>query len=113
MILKTGKLLIFLIVFSATIGLISCRKKDKIDSNPSLVLNFSTDTVFFDTVFSTVGSVNQRLLVFNNNNSKIQVSSIQLAGGSQHFENWTDRSFSPDAFQPDISFDLPGQYHDH
>ncbi len=83
MILKTGKLLIFLIVFSATIGLISCRKKDKIDSNPSLVLNFSTDTVFFDTVFSTVGSVNQRLLVFNNNNSKIQVSSIQLAGGSQ------------------------------
>ena len=28
-------------------------------------------------------------------------------------ENWTDRSFSPDAFQSDISFDLRGRYHDH
>ena len=81
--LKTSKLLIFLILLTVTAGLISCRKKDKIDSNPSLMLNFSTDTVFFDTVFTTVGSVTQRLLVYNNNGSKIQVSSIQLAGGSQ------------------------------
>jgi hypothetical protein len=81
--LKRGKFLIILMIISGTVGVISCRKKDKIDSSPSLMLQFSTDTVFFDTVFTTVGSVTQRLLVYNTNNSKIQVSSIHLAGGTQ------------------------------
>jgi hypothetical protein len=83
--LKTGKSLIYLIVLSMAIVMISCHKKDKIDSNPSLLLSFSTDTIMFDTVFTSVGSVTQRLLVYNNNSSKIQVSSIELAGGSQSY----------------------------
>jgi len=61
---------------------LSCRKKDKIDPDPSLTLSFSTDTVFFDTVFTTVGSVTQRLIVYNPNNRKILVSSIRLEGGT-------------------------------
>ena len=60
----------------------SCRKKDQIDPNPAFTLSFSKDTVFFDTVFTTVGSVTQRLVVFNPNERKINISSITLEGGA-------------------------------
>ena len=59
----------------------SCKKKDKIDTNSSLRLSFSSDTVFFDTVFSTIGSITQRLIVYNNNDNKVSISQINLAGG--------------------------------
>ena len=73
-------LLLTIIAFSFS----SC-KKDKIDSSSSARLTFSSDTIFFDTVFTTIGSVTQRLLVYNSNNSKIKVSSIHLSGGEQSF----------------------------
>jgi hypothetical protein len=73
------RLVLFLILVVLTFS--SCRKKDTVDSNPSLKLTFSSDTVFFDTVFTTVGSVTQRLMVYNNNKNKVVVSSIRLGGG--------------------------------
>ncbi len=60
----------------------SCRKNEKLDSNPGLTLSFSTDTVFFDTVFPTIGSVTQRLVVYNNHNRKVNISRISVGGGS-------------------------------
>ncbi len=60
---------------------IACRKKDKTDSSPEIRLSFSTDTVFFDTVFPTVGSVTKRLIVYNTHDSKILISAIRLMGG--------------------------------
>ncbi|MCX6285559.1 MAG: right-handed parallel beta-helix repeat-containing protein [Bacteroidetes bacterium] len=60
----------------------SCRKTEKVDSSPSIVLSFSTDTIMFDTVLASVGSVTKRLLVYNHNNNKVVVSQIQLSGGS-------------------------------
>ncbi|MCX6282610.1 MAG: hypothetical protein NTU51_11675 [Bacteroidetes bacterium] len=73
-----------LIVFSLILLAFSwsCRKTEKVDSSPSLVLSFSTDTVMFDTVIATVGSVTKRLLVYNHNSNKVIVSQIQLGGGS-------------------------------
>lgn len=59
----------------------SCRKADKVDSSPSLKLSFSADTVMFDTVLATVGSVTQKLLVHNFNKNKVVVSDIRLGGG--------------------------------
>ena len=73
---------LFLFILLIFVGIISCRKKDKIDSSPGLMLNFSSDTVFFDTVFTSVGSVTKRLLVYNENNNKLVISSISLAGGN-------------------------------
>ena len=61
---------------------ISCRKWDKLDTSPGITLSFSTDTVFFDTVFPTVGSVTQKLVVNNHHDNKIIVSSVRLAGGN-------------------------------
>lgn len=63
------------------IALASCRKAEKVDSTPGLMLTFSTDTVSFDTVFTTVGSVTQRLMVYNPNPGKVIISTIRLAGG--------------------------------
>jgi hypothetical protein len=60
----------------------SCRKAEKISTDPSMTLSFSTDTVFFDTVFPTVGSITQRLVVYNRNSSGLTISSIRLAGGA-------------------------------
>ncbi|MEI6433518.1 MAG: choice-of-anchor Q domain-containing protein [Bacteroidota bacterium] len=70
--------IIFLII---SLFQFSCRKQEKIDPTPGLRLNFSTDTVFFDTVFPTVGSITRRLIVYNGNENKIKVSKISLYGG--------------------------------
>ncbi|MEX1002144.1 MAG: hypothetical protein WDZ35_08525 [Crocinitomicaceae bacterium] len=44
-------------------------------------LDFSRDTVLFDTVFTTVGSTTKRLKVYNRNPQAILVENIQLMGG--------------------------------
>ena len=66
----------FIISFSA------CRKQDNIDDDPAIKLSFSTDSIVFDTVFATVGSVTQYLKVYNTHNKQINISTIRLAGGN-------------------------------
>ncbi|MGL4599138.1 MAG: hypothetical protein ACRCYO_16580 [Bacteroidia bacterium] len=46
------------------------------------MLEFSQDTVVFDTVFTTVGSTTRLFKVFNRSNRTISISSLRLAGGS-------------------------------
>ncbi len=77
-------LLCFLLGLISVVSL-SCRKKDQVDATPGLQLAFSTDTVFFDTVFPTVGSITQRLIVYNQNNNKVSISSVSLAGGQASY----------------------------
>lgn len=60
----------------------SCKKDDEIDANPSLKLEFSTDTLIFDTVFTTIGTTTRYLKVYNRNDSRVKISAIDLAGGS-------------------------------
>ncbi len=61
----------------------SCKPKDEIlSTSPNDRLQFSSDTIFFDTLFSSVGSITQRLIVYNPNKNKVRVSTIVLAGGS-------------------------------
>ncbi len=49
--------------------------------NPQKTLAFSTDTLTFDTVFTTIGSTTEKFLVYNPNNRALHISSIGLAGG--------------------------------
>jgi len=58
-----------------------CRKDIPISQSPSHKLEFSTDTVFFDTVFSTIGSSTRRMKVFNPHNEALQIEKIAIAGG--------------------------------
>ena len=59
----------------------SC-KKDIIDESPGIALRFSQDTVFFDTVFTSIGSVTKYLTVRNTGDNRIRISRISLAGGT-------------------------------
>jgi hypothetical protein len=69
----------FAIIF--VIWLASC-ERDPISSDPSIKLSFSTDTVLFDTVFTTIGSATRFFKVYNRSKSDIEISSVRLAGGS-------------------------------
>ena len=44
-------------------------------------ISFSSDTVIFDTVFTTVGSTSKRLKIYNTNNLPLKVEEIELMGG--------------------------------
>ena len=59
----------------------SCQKKDIISTDSSLKLEFSNDSIIFDTVFTTLGSATHRLMIYNNSNSKIKISNMLLEGG--------------------------------
>ena len=78
---KNFNILIFASMF-IMVSFVSCRKTDKIDTNPSILLSFSNDTVMFDTVLTTAGSITKRLLVHNTNDKKVVVSQIGLGGGA-------------------------------
>jgi len=60
----------------------SCTK-DELSTDPSYQLTFSNDSIIFDTVFTTIGSVTQELRIYNKNNEKIKISSIRLAGAEK------------------------------
>lgn len=58
----------------------SCRKEG-FTTSPEAFLRVEVDTLRFDTVFTTTGSITQRFKFFNDNSKGIHVSSIQLKGG--------------------------------
>lgn len=71
---------ISLIFFTATI-ILSCKKTTLITSQQAL-LAASADTLTFDTVFTSTGSVVKSFKIFNLNNQRIQLSRIKLMGGN-------------------------------
>lgn len=76
--LRIGWLLLVSIVVAA--GVSGCRK-EVFNTDPNAVLRFSTDTLHFDTVFSTVGSITLPLKLFNDYTTTLEVSSITMSGG--------------------------------
>ncbi len=71
---------LFLVVFGFLI--FSCQE-DEFTTNPDVKLQFSSDTVSFDTIFTTIGSVTQLFKVKNPQRKSINISSISLAGGEE------------------------------
>lgn len=77
---------VFLSVFSILlIGtfLTSSCKKTKQFAEGNVSLKFSSDTILFDTLFSTIGSSTYTLIVSNRENRKVNISQLYLGGGSQ------------------------------
>jgi hypothetical protein len=70
-----------LLLFSFTLLLLSCRKENFTDSSAAR-LTTSTDSLHFDTVFTTTGSTSQVVKIFNENDKGIHISSVKLAGGA-------------------------------
>jgi hypothetical protein len=61
------------------ISMISCQKDQFILGSDALV-GFSADSLKFDTVFTSVGSVTKSFKIKNQNNQKIKLSEIKLMG---------------------------------
>ena len=72
----------FLLLFlNATVLFFAACNDEIISTDTSKKLEFSTDTLTFDTVFTTFGSTTHKLLVYNNNSQALRISSIALSGG--------------------------------
>jgi len=69
----TAFLIFLLIIFSC--------QKDSFTTSRDALLAVETDTLHFDTVFTSTGSTTQRFKIFNDNNKGIHISTIQLKGG--------------------------------
>ncbi len=67
------------IIIISLLSFSSCQD-DSISSNPNYQLTLSTDTVSFDTLFTSFNSTTKRIKVYNNNKSGIKISSISLDG---------------------------------
>ncbi|MBQ8867769.1 MAG: hypothetical protein IJ013_08635 [Bacteroidaceae bacterium] len=61
--------------------LVSCDDDESYTTSPMALLEFSTDTVRFDTVFTTIGSSTQVFKVYNRGGESLMLPSIRLAGG--------------------------------
>ncbi len=71
---------LFLILFSAIL-FFSCRKESFTTSGDARLYT-SADTLAFDTVFTSAGSVTQLFKIFNDNDQKLRLSQVKLSGGN-------------------------------
>lgn len=56
--------------------------KEKFISSGDALISLSSDTLFFDTVFTTRGSVTKSFKVINENDQKLKLSQVRLTGGN-------------------------------
>lgn len=74
--LKVLFLFLFALIFAA------CSKDEDITEEINAKLSFSTDSILFDTVFTSIGSTSRRLKIYNRNPKAIHISRIKLSGGN-------------------------------
>lgn len=74
----------FIIVALVMLAIYSCRETDDFTTDASAMLNFSTDTVQFDTVFTTIGSTTHHFKFYNKNDRAVKTT-ISLAGGNNSY----------------------------
>jgi hypothetical protein len=70
----------YLFVIALFAGFLACERYE-LYKNPDVKIRFSTDTVFFDTIFTTFGSTTKQVRVHNPYNQPVEISYIRLAGG--------------------------------
>lgn len=66
-----------------SVFLVACNEDADFSSSPSLRLEFSCDTVSFDTLFTEVMSPTAKFVVRNRNENALRISSVQLSGGAE------------------------------
>jgi hypothetical protein len=76
------KLSSFVAIIFLSICIFSSCKKDSFITSADARLSTSVDSLKFDTVFTTTGSVTKSFKIFNNNEQKLLLSKIKLGGGS-------------------------------
>jgi len=79
-----NKFLLSICVIGVLAIMVSCKKTGIISDKNASVFT-SADTLHFDTVFTTTGSVTQYVKIFNNNDQNIILSNVQLMGGANSY----------------------------
>ncbi len=79
---KSGIISVLFTFFFIILCCFSSCENESFSSDPNHRLSFSTDTLRFDTVFSTITSSTKRIMVRNNNSKSLRISELGLAGGS-------------------------------
>ena len=59
----------------------SCQPERTYNDDPDARLAFTVDTLFFDTVFTTIGTVTESFRIRNPHNQFIRIEEVSLAGG--------------------------------
>ncbi len=77
--MKTRHILLIITIF--LLAGYSCKKNSTINPDSNLKLEFSADTVLFDTVFTSLGSATHELRIYNTHSDDLKISSIRLIGG--------------------------------
>lgn len=78
--MKVLKHISFLLIVAAS-TLFSC-ENNSFNTDRNATLEFSTDTVTFDTIFSEIGSTTLHLMVYNTYDDDLEINSIFLEGGA-------------------------------
>jgi len=77
------KAIVLSLLVSILIFQISCVPENEIlSTNPNYQLIFSKDTVSFDTVFTTLGSVSKRLIVHNPHPNAVEIENVYIGKGT-------------------------------
>ena len=93
----------FIFIASLFIFFFSC-KKESFTTSPDAFLKINEDTLHFDTVFTTTGSVTQSFKIFNNNSKAVHLTSVTLMGGAlSPFKINADGKAGPQATGIDIA----------
>lgn len=80
------KIKFLLLTITIVLILLNCKPKNEIFSTDAgIKLRFSTDTLWFDTLFSTVKSVTLRAKVYNPSVYAVNISQIRLANANSPF----------------------------
>ena len=80
--MKIGQIIV--LIFCVSI-IFSCRQDNDFIEDNSAKLEFSADSISFDTVFTTIGSVTQNFRIYNPHKKPIRITSIRLNGGTSSY----------------------------
>lgn len=76
---KHNQVIFGILLLASVLGFSSCNNEMN-DSEE--MLQFSTDTLTFDTIFSSMGSVTSKILIYNHSNNELKINRLELKGGS-------------------------------
>ncbi len=75
-------LLAFFFLLASLLGFFHSCQEDNFDTSPDITLDFSVDTLRFDTVFTQLGSATRILKAYNTSSNPIEIQKIFLENGN-------------------------------
>ena len=76
------RLLFCLLPITYCLVLLTSCKKDSFTTSEFAQVNITTDSLKYDTVFTTTGSITKSFKIINDNNQKLRLTKVKLMGGT-------------------------------